>query len=290
MKVRALLALMAFWFPQLPLPARAAEAPPPEAAHLAFEEGMRLYEALDYEQAIRSFQDALQGHALTREQRIQACTRMGVMYVGMNREEEAVAPFLALLAIDPDVTLDYGLRSPKVMEALRKAREIYIREKKATDTSAPVIQASPLEGKAAFGRRLDLTFRISDATRIVQPQVFFRKKGDLTYEFLPLQSQGRDVYFASIPSNAMTGEALEYYVVAIDEAGNATIEGSAGMPFSIPVAPNPQVRPWYKKWWVWTLVAVAAGGAATAGVLLSSGDDTPAGNSNTGTATITFGP
>jgi tetratricopeptide (TPR) repeat protein len=288
MKIRALLILFVFSCSQVPLPSL-AQSPSAPSAESAFLQGMAFYDQLDYENAIQAFEKALQGDGLGRDERVKAYTCLGVIYVGMNRKDEAIGQFLSLLKIAPDVSLDYGLRSPKVMEALREAREIYIREMKATDTVPPVIQASPVSGKVPFGNRLDLTFRISDSNRIVQPQIFFRKKGDLTYDFLPLQPQGGDVFFASIPSAAVTGEAVEYYVVAIDEAGNATIEGSAGIPFSVPVAQNPEVRPWYKKWWVWTLVAVVAGGGTAAGVLLSTSDDGGK-SANTGSASITFGP
>lgn len=288
MKIRAILALLALCLPPTPQAALAGPSGP-AAAETQFRQAVEFYEQLDYEHAIPAFLAAIEEEALGPAQRAQAHTCLGVMYLSMDRADDALRQFVLLLEVDPEVALDYGLRSPKVMDTLREAREIYIRERRAMDTTAPVIQTSPLPGLADHGRRLDLAFRISDASRIVQAQIFFRKHGDLTYDFLPLEAQGGDVYAASIPSYAVTGTAVEYYVVAIDEAGNASIEGSAGMPLSIRVALPPELKPWYKKWWVWTVAAAVLGGAVAAGVLLSSDED-GARAAGTGSATITFGP
>jgi len=196
MKTRAWIALASLLCAGL-APTAPALADP--SADALFQPGLEAYGQPESEQAIAALDAALGSGSLTRDQKIQAYTCLGVIYVGMNSRNEAILQFLALLRIDPDVKIEYGLRSPKVTEALREAREIYVRQMKATDTAAPVIQISPVTGKVPFGSRLDLTFRISDQNRIVQPQIFFRKAGDLTYDFLPLQPQGRDVYFVSIP-------------------------------------------------------------------------------------------
>ena len=289
MRLRSLLALVFFLHALLPFPVPSARGEGlPDSAQV--EKGIDLYNRLEYEQAMEAFQAALADQDLDRAQCARSHTYLGVILVAMNREAEAVSSFVSLLRIDPDAQLDPSLRSPKVLEVLRSARESYIRELRASDNGAPAIQVSTREGKVPYAKRLALTFRISDQNRIVQPQIFFRKKGDIGYSFLPLDPQGGEVYLVSIPPGAVTAEALEYYVVAIDEAGNASIEGSAAIPLAIEVQPNPDIKPWYRKWWVWTLVAAAAGGATAAGVLLTSGDEGRTAAATTGSATIRFGP
>jgi tetratricopeptide (TPR) repeat protein len=288
MRTKALIVLTAFLYATSPCPLPALQAAPADAPD-AVQQGIDLYNQLEYEQAIDALQSALARSDLELSQRVRAMSYLGVIHVAMNHEQEAVSCFVALLKIEPDVQLEPALRSPKVMEVLKAARESYVRELRASDVGAPVIQVSPVEGKAPYGRACDLTLRISDRTRIVQPQIFFRKKGDTSYAFLPLQFQGGEVYHITVPSGAMTADALEFYIVAIDEAGNASIEGSAGMPLTVPVAPNPQIKPWYKKWWVWTAVAVVAGGATAAGVLLASNGGSSS-SPATGSATVHFGP
>jgi len=105
---------------------------------------------------------------------------------------------------------------------------------------------------------------------------------------------------------------MDYYFEATDLSGNAISKGSSSSPLAVSVvaAILPQVdapkeepvildipsagkpfalttkavlkKPWYKKWWVWTIVAVA--GAAASGGGGSGGGDNADGNT---TITVT---
>jgi tetratricopeptide (TPR) repeat protein len=91
----------------------------------------------------------------------------------------------------------------------------------------------------------------------------------------------------AIPAAALTaGARVDYYVRALDAHGGVLAEsGTPTLPFRLQVAAPPVVAaggagapsatPWYKRWWVWTLVGVIAlggGGAAVYAGTRSSGD------------------
>ncbi|HET6146480.1 MAG TPA: tetratricopeptide repeat protein [Polyangia bacterium] len=91
----------------------------------------------------------------------------------------------------------------------------------------------------------------------------------------------------AIPAAALTaGARIDYYVRALDAHGGVLAEsGTPALPFRLQVAAPaavagggaaaPGATPWYKRWWVWTLVgavALGGGGAAVYAGTRSSGD------------------
>jgi hypothetical protein len=93
----------------------------------------------------------------------------------------------------------------------------------------------------------------------------------------------------AIPAAALTaGARVDYYVRALDAHGGVLAEsGAPTLPFRLQVAapapliaagggaPGARETPWYKRWWVWTLVgavALGGGGAALYAGTRKSGD------------------
>jgi len=94
----------------------------------------------------------------------------------------------------------------------------------------------------------------------------------------------------AIPAAALTaGARVDYYVRALDAHGGVLAEsGTPALPFRLQVAApaplagggaaGPGATPWYKRWWVWTLVgavALGGGGAAVYAGTRSNGDKVP---------------
>jgi len=89
-----------------------------------------------------------------------------------------------------------------------------------------------------------------------------------------------------IPATALVaGTRVEYWVRALNAQGSVLAEsGTATLPFRLQVAAPaiaasqgagaPASTPWFKRWWVWTIVgAVAIGGGAAAYAGTRGGSD-----------------
>jgi len=182
------------------------------------------------------------------------------------------------------------------------------------DRVPPVIQHEPPAQSAPTGKPLTVEVTITDNTEVLEAILYYRPVGGSDYTSLAMDALGQNVYTATIPKGEVVEPGLEYYVQASDRAGNMVLRGFSFSPLMVTVAPvlpsqeeaseavavaSPKDRltmqtaaapkPWYKKWWVWTIVggvvvAAAAGGGGGGG----GGDTTPttAGGPTTGSASI----
>ncbi len=118
--------MTARWSLVLMFVAGAAVAKPPVAAYQkALTEGQRCYEQLNYGCAITKLREArplIPDEPALRDVRIQVQQSLGFALANVERHDEAVTEFKALLALKPDATLDPTSVSPKVYRAFEKAR------------------------------------------------------------------------------------------------------------------------------------------------------------------------
>ncbi len=148
------------------------------------------------------------------------------------------------------------------------------------DLTAPVIRYDPSRTPAAFGVPIEIVADVTDNQGIDEVTLFYRVKGMSSYSRITMRSEGGGFYSAVIPKENATEAGIEFYIQASDQSGNVALRGFAGEPILMAVAPMPPapetqepplftteapvLKPWYKKWWVWTMVVVVAGGAAAA--------------------------
>jgi hypothetical protein len=184
------------------------------------------------------------------------------------------------------------------------------------EQSSPVIQHEPPGQSAPVGKALRIEATIRDKAGIKDATVFYRKSGEDNYQQVKMESQGNDLYSATIPADGIKEPGVEYYIQASDKAGNIVMRGFSFSPLSLSVTrgvpapqqgtplvltPSPEERmtmkseapavegekPWYKKWWVWTLAgAVVIGAAAGGGGGGGGGGSSPGAGAGTGSATI----
>src|SRR5258706_11610701 len=63
-----------------------------------------------------------------------------------------------------------------------------------------------------------------------------------------------------LPPGEIADYTLEYYLEGTDGGGHVVARvGSPSAPLGLPVKGAPEVVPWFRRWWVWSL---AAGGVA----------------------------
>jgi hypothetical protein len=139
---------------------------------------------------------------------------------------------------------------------------------------------------------------VSDDVAVAHVRLFFRAEGADAYRSIEMKPGKGDNYTGTIPAHRRSDRAIEYFIQAEDRAGNIALRGGAFEPLRIadPSAVEPEggasqlamqtpatpAKPWYKKWWVWTIAGAVVVGAV-AGGSGGGGSDEP----EPGTATIT---
>jgi hypothetical protein len=185
------------------------------------------------------------------------------------------------------------------------------------DLTAPVIRHDPPARSFRSGESLTIRATITDNAEIKEATLYYRTMGKDDYSSLSMERQAEGSYTAAIPTEEIAEPGVEYYIQAADQAGNIALRGFSFSPLTVTVTPaapgkkgddafteslfpseeraagiksEPGItNPWYKKWWVWTIVgAVAIAGAAAAGGGGSSGGGAPPEPPpTTGSATVT---
>jgi hypothetical protein len=179
------------------------------------------------------------------------------------------------------------------------------------DQSSPVIQHEPQRQAAPVGKAFKIDATIRDTVGIKDATVYYRKSGETKYQEIKMESQGNNLYSATIPKEAVNEPGLEYYIQVSDEAGNIVMNGLSFSPLTVTVTqgaispelgkplvltPSPEERltmktaapaveeetPWYKKWWIWAIAGAVVIGAAAAGGHGGGGSPSP----TTGSASI----
>lgn len=166
---------------------------------------------------------------------------------------------------------------------LAQEREIFSN----SDLTGPLIQHRTNIRSVPSGRRLTIEATITDNVAVKGASIFYRFMGTREYFSRSMDSLGNHLYSAIIPSQYVQEPGLEYYIEASDEAGNTTVfRGFEFSPLTIVVASESSSgKPWYKKWWVWTIVGgVIVSAAAVAAAGSGSGEKAPP--PPTGTASI----
>ena len=178
------------------------------------------------------------------------------------------------------------------------------------DIFGPVIQHDPPEIASPAGKLLEILAVVRDDTAVKEVKLFYRTEGSIDYIAINMVPRGDDTFSAAIPKDKVMEPGLEYYIMASDQVGNVAPRGFSSEPLVVMVTPfipeaeeevfveapreeplfktEPTLsKPWYKKWWVWTIA-----GALTTGSIYGmslkdekNGDGSGAGAS-TGTAEI----
>jgi len=258
--------------------------PDPVQADAALRQGIQAYESLEYEQGILWLEGLLAQGDLPASRRKEALLYLALCQASLGRDEAGRRRFLELLEIDPDFRLDENNTSPKILRLFDLAREDFQNSIRGLDNLPPSLEERKIETPLRYHEPASLAVRALDDHRVQVVQVFLRKKGESTYDFYPMAEREHGWYEAEIPAHATDGEGVEYYILAADAAGNATMKGNAAFPLYLEVEPGPASKPWYKKWWVWAIIGAAAGAGAALGVTLSGGGS----GSDGGNATLSI--
>ncbi len=111
------------------------------------------------------------------------------------------------------------------------------------DITPPVIEHDPMSESAPAGKPTLVTATVSDSESGVKTvNLFFRTKSTEPGKFNRIAMESRDgttTYIAEIPERYVQGPGVEYYIEAVDIAGNKILRGVNFSPLLISVAPGP---------------------------------------------------
>jgi tetratricopeptide (TPR) repeat protein len=243
-------------------------ATPARAAEPSLKQAQALYDSLDYPGAIEAARRALArgGNGPAEVRALYELLGSALAIVGQTAE--AGAEFRRLLALDPQHRLADGA-SPKIQAPFAKAQD------EARGARALAASHAP-PARARHDRALPLVVKVAnDPLRMARTvRVVYRLPGEASESSLEaVASVGAVVLGLALPALGAHPGQLRYRVELLDRDGNVLLaRGTAEAPFAVALESAvaeqpPAASPWYRRWWVWTIVGVVAAGATTAAVL-----------------------
>ncbi|HTM19211.1 MAG TPA: hypothetical protein VL172_01845, partial [Kofleriaceae bacterium] len=241
--------------------------------------GVKLYKDLEYEDAIKVLDAALESPRLTVEERTVGYLHLALAHLALRHTEPARDAFRKLLEADRDFVLP--------ADASQTAHDLFDEVKRSLPPPPPTVEAqlsaSASPASPAAGAAVTVTASLTDPDgKTAKVIVHHRVRGARSYSTVTA-AKGATGWSAIIPGAFVQAPALEYWVEAADAGGAAVAtDGSAAVPLVIVIGDNhPAGGSILGKWWFWAgATAVVAG--AVGGVLLLSGG----GNNSTDSTVI----
>lgn len=235
------------------------------------ERGIALYSDLEYEDAIAVLQRALSQKNLTVKEMTEGYRYLALSHVALGNDDEAKGAFKKLLEANPDFDLP-RTENPRALDLFA--------EVKASMPKRNVIQltqtASPTRPRP--GSTITVSIVVVDQGKLHDRViVFHRSRGQKSFSSVTALPAGAGRYNAAIPGAFVSGEAVEYYVVAQADDGTVlATEGTASEPMALGIEAAEKSKPIYATWWFWAGVGTVLLAGAAVGVVLM-GDDPGAG-------------
>ena len=189
------------------------------------------------------------------------------------------------------------------------------------DLIAPVVTHEIAADKTTAGSSTQIKATVTDNVGVQSVTLFYRLIGEANYKRITMNRvEGSDIYMVTVGGSDIKEPGLEYYIQAMDLAGNTLLHGYSFSPLVMNVEPVKSLSPtgeapatvassseqspvesvtpmeqtqsssgWSKKTWIWIGVGVLVAGAIAAAAGGSDGGgDTPAGTTQPQTGTVTI--
>ncbi len=281
----AIVALAAPAFAQgKPKPAAPAKpaASAPAAPQDLVERGRALFEDQQYEESIQVLSAALLRPSNTKEQKIEIYRLLALDYITLGRKDEAESAVRGLLVINPEQQLPAN-ESPRFRDFFAQARQRWEAEGRPglvveKPEAKPIVLKHASPASSEPDKTLEIRGRIDDPeSRVTGLRLYYRTgtKSDFTEIEVPRGDRG--AFRAEIPASAVRPPLVEYYLLGVDESGNAVItRGEPNAPLRVAVSEP-------SKGWVLPVAigggilgaAAIVGGLALAGVFKGSSPTPP---------------
>ncbi len=103
------------------------------------------------------------------------------------------------------------------------------------DLKAPAIEHTPLSQPFVTGETATISATISDESGIADVTLFFRPIGSNEYLQVAMPRLNNNIYSVDIPHEYVQGPGMEYYIKAMDNAGNTVLKGLNFSPLTVAV-------------------------------------------------------
>ena len=108
----------------------------------------------------------------------------------------------------------------------------------------PTIEYTPFIGKVIFREGIEIGANIQDNYGVSRAELFYRNRGDLGFESVPLQDMGKGECVGEVPGESVTGTWVEFYLVEQDVAGNLSYDGTLQGPNRVALVADPALKPY----------------------------------------------
>jgi hypothetical protein len=249
-------------------------------------QGIQEYNDLMYEESVNTLSAALMRSGNSDSQLIEIYKYLGLNYLLLEKADEADGSFRQLLIIDDTWEFDAATTSPKITTFFNNVKQKWIAEGKPGKIKvvAPVTIQHKVPDKGIKTEAINLKFTVKDPDMTVKKVSLFVKSGKKFVEYKATPSTppvAETVYMATIPGDLVLPPNVDYFLGAMDYAGNMlATRGDKDAPLRITVPGEEKVSV-VKKWWFWTIIGVAVAGIAggIAGGVVAANKRT---NGNTG--------
>ncbi len=232
------------------------------------------YAELDFEKALGLIKEAQEQIGNSRDQLKRIFSIMGLCQSTLGKYDQARKAFLKLLTLEPSFRLGTDV-SPRV----KKPFEQVLKQNPARLEVRSVVPSGIQKGKP-----IKMSFEvISDPAKMLRSvKVWYKVGGQKKYSSIRAKydrskskkTKRRISVNIPLPFVKKKKATLFWYAVA-EGYKYSTLQwfGEAKHPGIISISDSPQAKiaaanPWYKRWWVWTIVGgVVVAGATTAAVL-----------------------
>lgn len=245
------------------------------------ERGVALYFDLEYEQAVAVLTKALAIKHLTVTELTEGHQYLALSHVALGRDDDAREAFRKLLEASPDFDLE-RTENPHALDLFAEVKASMPKRNFIQLTQA----ASPTRPRP--GSTITVSIAVVDQANLTDRViVHHRSRGQKSFSTVTALPAASGRYNAAIPGAFVSGEAVEYYVVAAGADGvTLATEGSAEEPMALALEAAERSKPVYATWWFWAGLGTLLLAGAAVGVVLASGDTATPGDDDA-TVTIT---
>lgn len=212
---------------------------------------MENYDLVDVEAARKELNEALilakknnlEEHPVTAQVHL----HLGIVnFAGFKDTEAAKLNFIDAVRIDPEVEIGIGYKTAEMDALLDEARAEFggggggvAAVEPADEIDCASLQgiAHSLVDSAQSGADRDISAHVSPELGAAKVSLHYRPQGAADFAEVKMVQAGDCQYTGTIPSDALTGSFLHYYVAAHNEGGKVIAsKGSTGSPNIIEVA------------------------------------------------------
>jgi hypothetical protein len=227
-----------------------ADASPKGDIQTKIKEAMENYDLMDYDAARKSLTQAL---AIAKKAKLdkdpltaKAHLSLGIVQFVNQDSDGAKLSFLSAVQIDPKIQIDAAYKSndmAKLLESVRKEASsggaAEAEPEPTPEPDVPSVDCGSVKGmqhsiidEAKAGAALPIEALVGgDVKGVNKVSVLYRVEGSTDFTEVKLKKEGDCKYTGNIPSSAMKGSLVHYYVAAYaDGPKPAASKGSSGSP------------------------------------------------------------